>query len=274
MRRALCLAVMIGLAVPAFAQDREQTLADIRQDLTQLNVEIQRLRRELSTTGNSGLTLGGTGVTGRLDAIEAELSRLTSQTEALQNRVDRVVTDGTNRIGDLEFRLVELEGGDLGALGTTSTLGGGDLPTVAAPTQPATQPPGAGTQLAVNEEADFRRAKDAYDAGDYAAAVPLFQTFTDTYLGGPLTGVAHFLRGEALSKLGQDTAAARAYLESFSGSPQSEVAPAALLQLGLSLNRLGQQSEACVTLGEVTARFPSSPASIEAQAARTSLGCV
>ena len=191
----------------------------------------------------------------------------------MQNRVDRVVTDGTNRIGDLEFRLVELEGGDLGALGTTSTLGGGELPQTAAPAAPAA-PATGGPQLAVSEEADFRRAKDAYDAGDYAQSVTLFQTFTDTYLGGPLTGVAHFLRGEALTKLGQDTAAARAYLESFSGSPQSDVAPAALLQLGLSLNRLGQQSEACVTLGEVTARFPASPASVEAQAARANLGCV
>jgi tol-pal system protein YbgF len=273
MRRALLLAVIVGLAGPALAQDRTQTLADIRQDLTQLNAEIQGLRRELSTTGNSGLDVSGSGITGRLDAIEAELSRLTSQTEALQNRVDRVVTDGTNRIGDLEFRLVELEGGDLGALGTTSTLGGGELPQTAAPATPAA-PATGGPQLAVSEEADFRRAKDAYDAGDYAQSVTLFQTFTDTYLGGPLTGVAHFLRGEALTKLGQDTAAARAYLESFSGSPQSDVAPAALLQLGLSLNRLGQLSEACVTLGEVTARFPASPASIEAQAARANLGCV
>jgi tol-pal system protein YbgF len=273
MRRALLLAVILGLAGPALAQDRTQTLADIRQDLTQLNAEVQSLRRELSTSGNSGLDLSGPGITGRLDAIEAELSRLTSQTEALQNRVDRVVTDGTNRIGDLEFRLVELEGGDLGALGTTSTLGGGELPQTAAPATPA-EPATGGPQLAVSEEADFRRAKDAYDAGDYAQSVTLFQTFTDTYLGGPLTGVAHFLRGEALTKLGQDTAAARAYLESFSGSPQSDVAPAALLQLGLSLNRLGQQSEACVTLGEVTARFPASPASIEAQAARANIGCV
>lgn len=269
MRRAAIFAVMLCLSGPALAQDRAQTLADIRQDLTVLNVEIQRLKRELSTTGASSVAVTGAGVTERLDSIEFELSRLTSRTEDLQNRIDRIVTDGTNRIGDLEFRLVELEGGDLGALGETTTLGGGDLPPAATPA-----PPSGGAELAVGEEADFRRAKDAYDAGEYQRAAELFQTFTDTYLGGPLTGVAHFLRGESLARLGLDTGAARAYLESFSGSPDSDVAPAALLQLGLSLDRLGQSDEACVTLGEVTVRFPSSPASLEAQAARASMGCV
>jgi hypothetical protein len=36
----------------AAAQD-DQTLADVRQELTVLNVEIQKLRRELSTTGTA-----------------------------------------------------------------------------------------------------------------------------------------------------------------------------------------------------------------------------
>jgi len=34
------------------------------------------------------------------------LTRLNSKAEELENRINRVVTDGTNRIGDLEFRLV------------------------------------------------------------------------------------------------------------------------------------------------------------------------
>ena len=42
---AICLLPMSGIA-----QDRAQTLADIRQDLNILYVEIQRLKGELSTT--------------------------------------------------------------------------------------------------------------------------------------------------------------------------------------------------------------------------------
>lgn len=262
-----CLAV----AAPAAAQSREQTLADIRQELSILWVEMQKLRRELVTTGGPQTQLSGTSALERIDAIESELSRTIAKTEALENRINSVVTDGTNRIGDLEFRLVELEGGDVSKLGETTTLGGGaGLPPVALP------PPksGGAPELAVSEQTDFDRAKLAFDSGSYEQAVIEFATFTETYSGGPLAGEAHFWRGEALSRLGDTSAAARAYLDSFSGDPQGMMAPDALLRLGIALDKLGQRQESCVMLGEVTVRFPSSAASIEAQAARGSMGCV
>lgn len=283
------LIVLALLATPATAQNRDQTLADIRQELTVLYVEMQRLKRELSTTGGAGSNLTGTNALERLDSMEAELSRLTAATETLSNRVDSVVRDGTNRIGDLEFRLCELETGcDIGALGETTTLGGGALPAagntgvIGAPASDA--PVGAGDvatgmldtggmELAVAEKDDFDRAKASYDAGDYQAAADQLQRFTDTYQGGPLTGLAHLMRGEAYSKLGKTSSAARAYLESYSGTPNGPTAPTALLKLGVSLNGLGQTSEACITLSEVSMRFPSSDASIEAQAARAGMGC-
>ena len=274
-RGLMVLTLALSLPLSAVAQgdasQREQTLADIRQELSVLFVEMQRLRRELSTTGGPGVSVLGTSIPDRVDSIETELRRLTAKTEELENRIDRIVVDGTNRIGDLEFRLVELEGGDIGQLGETTTLGGGELPVAPMPAPEPAPIPGA--ELAVGEQADFERAQAAFDAGDYQTAADQFQTFTQTYTGGPLTGAAHFMRGEALARMGLDTAAARAYLESFSGSPSGDLAPAALLQLGLSLDRIGQAEEACVTLGEVTARFPASPASLEAQTARADLGC-
>jgi tol-pal system protein YbgF len=269
------------LSGPASAQDQTQTLADIRQDLTVLFVEMQKLRRELSTTGGSGVTLQGTNILDRVNAMEAEIQRLTAETEQLTNRVDTVVRDGTNRVGDLEFRLCELEPScDIASLGETPTLGGGSLPAVAAPaptTPPATVGTGGvytgGVELAVAEREDFERAKMAFDEGSFEVAAERFQAFTDTYQGGPLSGLAHLLRGEALQKLGRTSSAARAYLESYSGTPDGPTSPTALLKLGLALEGLGQSSEACITLGEVTTRFPTSEASIEAQAARAGMGC-
>ena len=129
------LAAVVATAGVAQAQD-QQTLADIRQELTVLHVEVQRLKREFSTTGSPAPNLSGSSVLERVDAIEAELQRLTRQTEQLNQRVQNIVTDGTNRIGDLEFRLVELEGGDLSTLGETSTLGGDTQITAAAPATP------------------------------------------------------------------------------------------------------------------------------------------
>lgn len=282
--RALSLIVLLfAFAGPVGAQDRDQTLADIRQQLTVLHVEIQRLKRELSTTGAASVNVQGTNLLGRVDAMEAELRRLTAATEMLTNRVDRIVAEGTNRIGDLEFRLCELEEGcDISALGETPTLGGGALPPPAMPASqpPASQPPAdggtfdtGGVELAVAEREDFDRAKAVYDAGDYEAAAEAFRKFTDTYQGGPLSGLAHLLRGEALLNLGLTSSAARAFLESYSGTPNGPTSPTALLKLGLALDGLGQTQEACITLGEVTLRFPASDASIEAQAARANMGC-
>jgi hypothetical protein len=74
--------------------------------------------------------------------------------------------------------------------------------------------------------------------------------------GGPLSAQAHFLRGEAEARQDAWSAAARAYLDSFSAAPDGEIAPAALTALGRALGRLGQVEEACLTLQEVAVRYP------------------
>ncbi len=274
--RALALALALGAFAPGLAAaQQDQTLADIRAELSQLSSQITGLRAELSTTGAApGGYVSGT-LLERVDTIEAELARLTSRTENLELRINRIVQDGTNRIGDLEFRLVELEGGDFGSIGETRPLGG-EAPQGAAPAPaptPAPAPAGQGAQLAVSEQADFDRAREVLDQGDFRRAADLFATFTETYTGGPLTGEAHFLRGEALLALNDTSGAARAYLESFSGSPDGRRAPDALLKLGESLGRLGQNAEACVTLAEVGVRYPASPARDGAVAAMNELRC-
>ncbi|MGR3540748.1 MAG: tetratricopeptide repeat protein [Hasllibacter sp.] len=266
--RGLWGVALFLLAAPALAQDRSATLADIRQQLVLLNGEVQGLRRELSTTGGPALNLPASALE-RIDAIEAELQRLTSATEALTGRVDRVVSDGTRRIGDLEFRLVELEGGDISTLGETSTLGGGELPAAATPATPVT----GGAQLALGEQADFDAAQAAFDGGDYASAATLFATFADSYPGGPLTGTAKFREGEALERSGDLPGAARAYLAAFSGDPNGASAGDALFRLGLALRDLGQTQEACVTLAETQGRFAGTGAASQAGEAARAMAC-
>lgn len=269
---ALILAGVLALggALPASAQSRAETLADIRQELSVLFVEMQRLTRELSTTGAANVPFAGGSALQRIDAIEQELQRLTARTEELDHRIQRVVADGTRRIGDLEFRLVELEGGDVSQLGETSTLGGVTLDTPA----PVSTAESEGTaELAVGERADFDAARAALDADEFASAARLFEAFTTDYPGSPLSGEAHFLRGEASWALGKTSAAARAYLVSFSGSPDGPRAPEALVKLGLALDELGQQREACVTLGEVGERFPGTSQAQDAAAAMGAIGC-
>lgn len=263
------LVLLVLLPLPALAQDRAQTLADIRAELTALNAEFVALKQELVSTGAAQSGAAGGSALQRMDAIEAAIMQLTSKTETLELRLNKVVADGTNRIGDLEFRVVELEGGDLGALGQTPTLGG-ETAAVIAPVAP---PADAGAQMAVGEQADFDRAREVLGQGDFRTAADLFATFTQTYTGGPLTYEAHLLRGDALTALGETSNAARAYLESFSGSPDGPRAPEALLKLGQALGQLGQTPEACVTLAEVGVRFPGTIDATNAQVAMQGLGC-
>ena len=283
MRRYLFVLTMVMIGVPALApaQDRSDTLADIRQELSVLYVELRKLRRELSTTGGAGqMTVGGS-VLDRVGAIESELQRLTAKTERLEFRIDRVVSDGTNRVGDLEFRICELEPScDISQIETGDTLGGvapGSGGTTTVPMGLQLPDTGAETgtdvQLAVGEQADFDTAMAAFDAGDHSAAAEQFALFQSNYPGSPLAGQAGLKRGEALEAAGEQTQAARAFLDTFSEAPQGPQAAEALFFLGRALGRLGQTSEACVTLSEVGTRFPGVDVVTEAQAEMQALGC-
>ncbi len=280
MRLIASALLVLSLSLPqASVAQNAQTLADIRQQLTVLYVELQKLKREMSTTGApSALNTGGTTLD-RIDAIEEQLQRLTGRTEQLENHVQRVVEDGTNRVGDLEFRLVELEGGDLSTLGETTTLGGDPVPSqsdgsvTTVPTVPANN-----TELAIGENADYQRAQAALENGDYVSAQTQFAAFLDTYPGSPLAPQAHLGRGLALDGQGplshEDRAIiARAFLESYSSDMHSPVADQALFNLGRSLGALGKTNEACVTLGEVHARHPGSDMVTLAQSEMRNLGC-
>jgi len=266
------LTVCLALAVPtgaAFAQD--QTLADIRAELAGLYGDVTALRDELVASGQAGQGVAGSTPLDRLNSIEAELTRLTSKTEELEFRITRITRDGTNRIGDLEYRLCELEPGcDIGALGDTPSLGGVDVePTAPVVTTPVTNTP----SLAIAEQEDFTRAQEALASGDFRSAADLLTSFNETYPGSPVAADAHYLRGQAFEQLGELTNAARAYLAAFSGAPEGPIAPAALTKLGKSLAALDQPQDACVTLGEVSVRFPGAPEVAEASQAMTTLGC-
>jgi tol-pal system protein YbgF len=264
------LLAVFSLPLSVQAQSKDETLADIRQEMEFLYADIQGLRRELSTTEGTQVSSANGPALQRLDALEQELRRVTGVIEQMQFRIDRIVRDGTNRIGDLEFRLVELEGGDVLALGKTTTLGGDPDPVVTPP--PVGDDPRT-AELAVSEQGDFDRAYATFENGDFASASSQFQAFTTAYPDGPLSGDAYFWRGESLAELSDWSNAARSYLESFSGSPQGTLAPNALYRLGVSLAKLGQSEEACLTLAEVENRYPGAGVVSEAISEMQALGC-
>ena len=267
------------LALPVHAQDRAQTLADIKAELGLMMAEFTALKSETVASGATGGSFGAGDALQRMDAIEAELMRLTSRAEEIELRLTRVVSDGTNRIGDLEYRLCEVtEGCDPANLPETPMLGGAADGGAVVATEPAisgdpAMPAEGGPELAMGEQADFDRAKEVLAQGDFRGAADLFATFAQSYPGGPLSQEAAFLRGEALVQLADTAGAARAYLDAFSGKPDGPFAAESLLKLGQALGDLGQVPDACVTLAEVPVRFPGTIHATNADLSRQGLGC-
>lgn len=265
----VALAAALALSAPAGAQ----TLADIKAELTVLNGQVEQLRNELVRSGSTGgLPVDPASALTRLDQLEAELRRLTDRVDVLTNDVIRITEDASNRVGDIEFRLTELEGGDTSVLTEPAPLGGGVTRPRPRPIAPAVAPEGSGA-LVATEQADFDAAVAAADAGDNATAAALFATFLQTYPGGPLSTEAQFRRGEALAAQEDWRGAARSFLDTFSGAPQNPLAPRALYRLAVSLGKLGQTDEACLTLTEVDSRYPGSVVAGDVAAERRTLAC-
>ena len=295
LRRIALSMILLSLPFVAVAQDRAQSLADIKSELTILMAEFNALKSELVISGAAATGAAGGDALQRLDAIEAELVRLTAKSEEIELKVNRVISDGTNRIGDLEFRLCEqTEGCDTAALPEIAVLGGGGTapaadPVTVEPTAGDTGDAGTGdagtgsggtgdagtggAELAISEQADFDRAKAVLATGDFPGAAALFATYAQSYPGGPLIPEAYFLRGQALAQAGDIAGSARSYLEAFSGQPDGPLAPDALMKLGLALGALGQTNEACMTLTEVGSRFAGTAAATEAASAMPGLQC-
>ena len=308
MRRALVMsAVLSALAWPAVAQTAApatpapataapaaegRTLADLRADLKALAAELKALRAELNASGAAGFqAAGGDSAIDRMNAMERDLARLTGEAERLRKRIDQVVRDGTNRIGDIEFRLCEMEDGcDLGAL-TTPTLGdqsagtggalGGVVGGPVAAAGPATGhpagadpvTPSAGVPLTAAERRSFEAASAAMQQGDFPRAAELFAAFARTHADSPAAAEAQFLRGAALDSAGDAKGATAAWLSAFAAAPTGPRAADALLGLSRVAAVGKAPSAGCVYLTELTTRFAGTPQADEAERRSTAANC-
>jgi len=201
---------------------------------------------------------------GSAGSLEAEIQRLTAAVEQLQNAQRRLAADLTRRLGDIEFRLNELEGNPTG--GTVRPLDGGNL------TGPAID---EGPSVSVSERGDLDRAIKDVKQGRFDQAEDRLRRFVVTYPRGPLLGEAWYWLGEGQFVRGIHAEAARSYLNGYNADRRGEHAARNLFRLGVTLGQLGQINEACLTLREVRVQFPSAPDGIpgKADAEADSLAC-
>ena len=266
-----------GALAPPQAKAQSDTVAALRSELSNLSAAVADLARELSS-GDAAAQPGFDGdLIDRVDRIREELARLTARSEELEFRIRRAIDDASNRLGDLEFRLTELEGGDVSNLAAPRPLGGNASGNGAqgggAFGGGASLGHSETPQLAASESVAFNAARDLAESGDHDAAAAALQQFLESYPGSPLGADASLLLGEMHRARGAEPEAARAYLNLYLADPDGTDAPRALLALGDSLGRLDQHAEACVMFDELRDRFAFSPEAQEAAAARLRLNC-
>lgn len=112
-------------------------------------------------------------------------------------------------------------------------------------------------------------AAQAYDQAfaylqqaNYSDAQRAFTDFLKTYSTHPLAANAQYWLGETYFAQTQYSLAAKTFAKAFQDHPQGQKAPDALLKLALTLEKMNKKDDACLTLGELSKRFPSGPASV------------
>jgi len=259
---------------------------DLRDRVERLSDELADVRARLGSAGQGSVRSGSVGgeVMVRIDRIEVELSRLTGRIEDIAFRQKRIAEDGARRLGALDLRLTDLEGGDISALAPQPPLGatGDEAPEDRAET---TEKPrgeaGGSAEEPVAPDAGPSRAPilalaiDDVRQGRFDQGEARLSRFLEGRPGPRPTARAYYWLGQSRFTRGQHSSAARSYLNAFNTDREGPMAARSLLQLGITLGRLDQRREACLTLREVRTRFPAEEAELltAADAEADSLAC-
>ncbi len=105
-------------------------------------------------------------------------------------------------------------------------------------------------------ESLYKRSDESLLRRQFPEAEQGFKDFLVKFPDHSLAGSAQYWLGEAFYVQGDYRTAAQNFLAGYQKFPKSRRAPDSLLKLGLALNKMGQKSQACAALGNVSSEFP------------------
>jgi TolA-binding protein len=298
MRYHLLAALLLaGTAMPAEAQRDRGT----EQRIQKLEQELRAVQRKVFPAGNVepeirpqvGAPLAGgipastpvADLTARLDAMEAQLARITGQHEENSYKV-RQLEESLNKFkGDAEFRLAAIEQSRAGAAEPAEEPSAeAAQPRAAAPAAVRAQAPAPAraeapaprkAQLAAaapapeapapaaEATAPVDEAEDAYldgfrmwEGGKYAEAAPVLEGMAKKYPKHRRASYAQNLAGRAYLDDGKPATAAKLFLANYQANPKGDRAADSLYFLGQALAKLDKDAEACKVYDELEEVYP------------------
>ena len=264
MRKLLIAMLLLGSATPALAQQTVERRVDrLEQEMRAVQRRVfpggagatvdPEIRPTIPTrptieTGDAVATLNA-----RVDAIEAQLARLTGQVEEggyrmrqLEEQLNQLRTDTQTRLGRME------QGAVPAPAPTTGNSNPVMEPIVERPSTPASQP--AATDSA---EAAYNAGFRLWEQRNYAAAQTALTQVGERYPRSRWASWARNLAGRAYLDDNKPATAARIFLSNYQDDPRGERAADSLFYLGEALVRLNRRSEACPVYDELEQTYPN-----------------
>ena len=272
MRIGLFLIILtLGSAVPAAAQ----TQPNMERRVTRLEQEMRAVQRRVFP-GGAGQTVepelqpetvttrpvtGGADaiatMAARIDALEAQLARVTGQVEEngyrlsqIEEQVRQLRSDHDARIGRLERAATSPE-----LVSTT--------PAQPAASEPPASTPASSTTTAAPEGRPLDPIQEAYNQGyrlweqrRFAEAYTALTAVADRNPRSRWASWARNLAGRSLLDDNQPARAAQTFLQNYQDNPRGERAADSLFFLGEALVKLNRQAEACPVYDELAANYP------------------
>ena len=246
--RLACLTLAAALGAALAAPASHAALFGDDEKLEQLRKEIQanekaleaRIAKLESSAADRNALLD---LSGQLDQLRSDLSRLRGQVEVLANQIDTAEKRQKDLYLDIDTRLRKLE-------------------------QAKEQPPAAssGEQAASPAETKaYEAALNQFKLGNYTTSIQAFQGFLVTYPSSPLAASAQYWIGNAHYARRNYKGAIEAQQKLLAAWPDSSKAPDGMLNMASSQEALGDRGAARKTLEALVQKYPASAAAASAK---------
>lgn len=288
--RSLAVVIALAIAAPALAQ----STGDLDLRLRKLEAEVSAMQRVVFPGGDgrffpqqqtgqpssiapgSPASAPSTDMLTRMDSLEGQVARLTSQVEEDHNKLEK-----------LDARIAALEAGNKApvAAPTPAPSPAAIKPPVAKPGPVAADP--TAKRLAAVRTVEKPKTKDPGD-DEYSYGYRLWEAkffpeseqqlklFLQKYPKHPRTSYARNLLGRDYLDDNNAHEAAGWFLQNYKLEPKGDRAPDSLLYLAESMRRLGDKKRGCVALQQFSSTFPAEAAGrlrTQYEATRIGLKC-